>query len=196
MRSRKIFSMLGLMSLLIIPGFMNQKQQDPFLSFNLEFNSSGSVYVQWKTTGVYTNMYTEVQRSSDLKTWSCIHTLSPQLQTQFNYFDINPSNGVNYYRIKLTNESNEIFYSGVRQIELINTSDCYLWPQPATNILHVEVPFSYGTVEIIDALGRTYQRTSLTGFRSQITIEQLPKGIYFARIKNENKVWLQKFIKQ
>ena len=196
MRSRKFFSMFGLISLLIIPGLLNQRQQGPFQSFNLELNSSGSVYVQWKITATYRNVRTEVQRSADLKTWSCIQTISPQLETQFNYLDNNPSKGINYYRITIINQNNETFYSEVKQIELMNTTDCYLWPQPATNILHVEVPFSYGTVEIIDALGRTYQKTSLTGFKSQIPIEQLPKGMYFARIKNGNKTWLQKFIKQ
>ena len=152
------------------------------------------MYVQWKAN--VANARFDIQRSADQKEWTTIKTVNPQIGTQFQFLDPNASKGINYYRIKLINEKNDTFLSSVRKIEWLNTTDCYLWPQPATTVLHVEVPFSYGTVEIIDASGRTSVKRSLSGTRSDIPITQLPRGVYFVRIKNEYKVWLQKFIKQ
>ena len=194
MRSPKFIIALGLVALLAFPGWLLFYQSDPIHSFRLELNTSGSVYVQWQTN--VANAHFDIQRSKDQKEWSTIQSLPPQLLTQFQFLDAGPLKGINYYRIKLINEKNEVFFSSVTEIELVNTTDCYLWPQPASNVLHVEVPFSYGTVEIIDASGRTSVKRSLTGYRSEIPITQLPNGVYFIRIKNENKVWLQKFIKQ
>ena len=194
MRSHQIFIGFGLIALLVFPGWFLFYQSDPFTWFQLELNTSGSVYVQWKITT--TNARFEVQRSHDQKQWTSIHFTSPQLESQYQFLDVSPSKGINYYRIKLVSEKRDTFFSSTKKIELMDATDCYLWPQPATNSLHVEVPFSYGTLEIIDASGRTSVKQSLSGFRSEIRITQLPKGIYFARIKYQDKIWLRRFVKQ
>lgn len=196
MPRRRIFSMLGLVSLFIIPGLLMYSRPDPFQSFNLELNTSGSVYVSWQMSTAIRNVRFEVERSADNKVWNTIEKTSPQLTTQYTYLDGLPLKAVNYYRIKLIRENGDCEYSKVKSIEIANGTDCYLWPQPARGILHVRVSISYGTFEIIDASGRTSQKGSITGFHTEVPMDKLPKGVYFARIKHNNQVWIKKFIKQ
>jgi len=194
MRSRSLYIGIGILALLTLPGWLFLHQPDPFVSFQLELNSAGSVLVQWKTTTP--NARYEVLHSSDQQRWEIIQHMPQQLTTQFNWMDSKPFRGINHYRITMISANNDTFYTNIQSIEIMSTTDCYLWPQPAKEILHIEVPFTYGTLEIIDASGRTSVKQSLTGYRSEIPIVQLPSGIYFARIKYGNKVWLQRFIKQ
>ena len=194
MQSRPLLISMGILALLILPGWLLFYQGDPFVSFQLELNSAGSVLVQWQTRTP--NARYELQRSGDVQKWEIIQHFPQQLATQLNWMDTKPFKGINHYRITMIAANSDTFYSSIESIEIMNTADCYLWPQPAKEILHVEVPFTYGTLEIIDASGRTSVKQSLTGYRSEVPIVQLPNGMYFARIKYGNKVWLQRFIKQ
>ena len=194
MYSRRFLFVVGFLCLLILPGWLLFREEDPFTSFTLELNTSGSVYIQWKTNTRQVDF--EVQRSKDQKNWECIQRFSPQLNTQFTYMDIRPLPSINYYRIRMVNEKEEEFYSQVKSLEIGNKAHCSLWPQPARDVLHIEVPFSHGNLEIIDASGRTSRKQSITASQTEIGISELPKGIYFARIRNGNKVWLKKFEKQ
>ena len=170
-------------------------QSDPINSFTLELNTSGSIYINWKTSTPNRNARFEIERSADQQQWKCIQSIPSQLATQFNFLDAQPAKGKNYYRIKLIDER-KVQYSATRTLEIADEKDCYVWPQPASAVLHLRVSFSYGTLEIIDESGRTAQKRSLTGYLTDIPISQLPAGTYFIRIKNHDKIWLKKFIKQ
>jgi hypothetical protein len=196
MPSRHLYTAICLVSLLAFPASSTFRQTNPFTSFNLELNTSGSVYIYWKTTAGLKNVRFEVEKSTDQKYWQTIESTPSQLTTQFTYIDIKPARGNNYYRIKMIDEKEECFFSSVRSIQLADQSECRIWPQPASEVLHIDIPFSYATLEIIDASGRTSQKRSVTASRTEISIKEIPAGIYFIRIKYANKVWLQKFIRQ
>ena len=170
-------------------------QTDPFTSFTLELNTSGSIYINWKTNTPNRNGIFEIERSTDQQHWTRVQSQPAQLATHFSFLDAQPVKGVNYYRIKLVRESN-VRYSTTHKIEIGDEKECFIWPQPASTVLHLRVSFSYGTFEIIDESGRTAQKRSVTGFVTDIPISQLPAGIYFVRIKNHDKIWLKKFVKQ
>ena len=195
MRRHKLLTYVASVSILAISAAMALRQPDPFTSFTIELNTSGSVYIQWKTTADYKNAAFEIERSADQRKWISVHSVRPQLNTQFSFLDDDPLNGRNYYRIKLAAES-AVLYSDVRSINIGDETECYIWPQPATDILHIRVSFSYGTLEIIDGSGRTAEKRSITGFRTDVPINHLPSGGYFLRIKTQDKIWIKKFIKQ
>jgi hypothetical protein len=188
--------MFLLSSLFVLPGTLKYSQPNPFASFGVELNTSGSVNVRWQMATETRNVRFEVERSADNKLWMTIEKIPPQLTSQYTYLDGLPLKAVNYYRIKLIKENGYCEYSEVKSIEIANETDCYLWPQPASGILHVRLSFSYGTFEFIDASGRTSKKGTITGFQTEVPIDKLPKGIYFARIKHDNQVWIKKFIKQ
>jgi len=195
MTAHKFLPHLALISMLVIPGVMMYRQTDPFTSMTLELNTAGSICVQWKTAVPYKNSRFEVERTTNQIKWTTVDRVASQATTQYSYLDGNPETGVNYYRIKLI-DGPTAWYSNIQTIEIGDVKDCYIWPQPANQVLHVKVSFSYGTLEIIDASGRTAQKRSVTGFLTNVPTGQLPSGIYFIRIKSHDKVWLKKFVKQ
>ena len=192
---KKVLARLGLILILLIPGVIMFWQVNPFTSITLELNTSGSIYIQWKTTSAHKNSTFEIERSTDHIKWAVIERITPQLTTQFSFLDGHPEKGINYYRIKLI-DSTSVQYSNIHSLEIGDEKDCYIWPQPASTVLHVRASFSYGTLEIIDASGRTAQKRSVTGFVTDIPVSQLPAGSYFIRIKSHDRIWLKKFIKQ
>jgi ELWxxDGT repeat protein len=71
-----------------------------------------------------------------------------------------------------------------------------LYPNPAEEILVVEwLTGSTNTMAIVDQVGRTLSSTTFTD-RTEISLQHLSSGIYFARLSAGGKVLLRKFVKQ
>ena len=88
--------------------------------------------------------------------------------------------------------------------ELINEQQMLnLYPDPVSGILHTEIkPEEPGlfTIEIISIDGRTLKTKDninipYEGTVVNIDVSELSGGIYFIRLRNNNKVWVKKFIK-
>jgi len=78
-----------------------------------------------------------------------------------------------------------------------------LYPDPVSGILHTEIkPEKSGlfTIEIISVDGRTLKtidkiNVPYGGTVVNTDVSELSGGIYFIRLRNNNKVWVKKFIK-
>jgi PKD repeat protein len=65
-----------------------------------------------------------------------------------------------------------------------------IFPNPANKTLFIEGDFE--EIRIIDALGKSELFTHV----NQISLEKMPKGIYFVEAKKKGKVWKGKFVKE
>ena len=78
-----------------------------------------------------------------------------------------------------------------------------LYPGPASGILHAEIKSEKPglfTIEIISVDGRTLKtidkiNVPYGGTVVNTNVSELSGGIYFVRLRNNNKVWVKKFIK-
>lgn len=112
----------------------------------------------------------------------------------------------NYTVVVTTNECTDTstVYNFVSAgIDRINTSNFVsLFPNPANNKITISVLnaalSSISNVEIKNQLGQTVKKVTLAAnqFQTVIDITELPKGIYFVSIKNEQSVINKNFIKQ
>lgn len=71
-----------------------------------------------------------------------------------------------------------------------------IYPNPASDIVNIKSSYPVETIEIYDALGNktTISPVNYSENNIQLKINDLSKGIYFLRIKADNKVFSQKLI--
>lgn len=62
-----------------------------------------------------------------------------------------------------------------------------LWPNPAASAVHVKSDKKINSLEVVDARGRTIMKSSPGAKEVHLPIGQLPPGIYFLKIRGEQK---------
>lgn len=67
-----------------------------------------------------------------------------------------------------------------------------VWPNPASEVLHVDGLAGHCRIELHDMAGRTLRSTQAP----TLNLQGLPKGCYLLRIVCEDSVWTEKIVKQ
>ena len=107
------------------------------------------------------------------------------------------------YIVEVTNsagcssESEPFLFNSLSTLEIIETEKAYLFPNPATSKIYLNLPFSAKKVSVIDLLNKIHLETTAQSGISTIDIQNLPSGLYFMIIQYENNVMeTLKFLKQ
>jgi hypothetical protein len=71
-----------------------------------------------------------------------------------------------------------------------------IYPNPAHDFFKLELPADNTyDITIIDATGRSVFEEKNMLAQSQINCEKFPNGIYFVKAKNDEKLFIEKFVK-
>jgi hypothetical protein len=72
-----------------------------------------------------------------------------------------------------------------------------LYPNPSPGYINIETPSSMNKclVALLDVSGQELARYELTGTKSQISIADLPAGVYFVRVINDRSLITKKILK-
>ncbi len=103
------------------------------------------------------------------------------------YIDINPSNGINYYRVKQVDSQNENKFSNVRSVMIEKENNEFLYPNPTINgdVVFINSENEYESCTILNEAGYKIVSHTLDSHQNFI-IEDLSAGIYFCKLANEN----------
>lgn len=124
-----------------------------------------------------------VFKIKSLPTLQVNDVITNQASIYFDYnFPINTNTASSTYRI-LANESFE------------NSNVFKIYPVPSSDVLNISSnnQFEIKAIEIYNQLGQIVQKE--LGNKNQINVSQLQSGTYFLKIKTENSVYTQQFIK-
>jgi hypothetical protein len=79
--------------------------------------------------------------------------------------------------------------------EQTNTNDFKVYPNPTNNILNIILPkpSDYFTISVYSSFGQELFKASN---KTSIDISNLPKGIYFLTVKNYDRIWTTKIVKE
>jgi hypothetical protein len=69
-----------------------------------------------------------------------------------------------------------------------------VWPNPAQNILHLNVDFSQAEVQVYDATGKAFSVAQVS--KKGLDVSKLRAGVYYGSIESEGKTYSLKFLKQ
>jgi uncharacterized repeat protein (TIGR01451 family) len=153
--------------------------------------------LSWTTGSEKNNDYFVVEKSTNGVDFVSIgiiqgHGNSSVVQ---NYLldDVEPANGINYYRLKQYDFDGAFNYSPIISVSHTMT-EIGIFPNPNSgsftiNILDKEQAYK---LDITDVLGRTIY--SLSGKAQQIEVNDIAKGSYFVRFNFENKIVIKKIL--
>jgi hypothetical protein len=74
-----------------------------------------------------------------------------------------------------------------------------LFPNPATNVLTIRMPSATGALQlrVLDALGRVVRTGTLTNpQRGELDVSALPTGAYLLELRDADRSWVQRFVKE
>jgi trimeric autotransporter adhesin len=148
--------------------------------------------LNWKLVPVNTNTgKMELQHSTDSRNFATVYSLTAtatQMQQPFSYADARTLSGVNYYRLKVTDDNGVVNYSAI--VALINSGKSLqlvsVAPNPVTgDLARLNITAAQaGKMELVisDAQGRMVQRETISlaaGFTSYaIQVGKLAAGVY------------------
>lgn len=161
----------------------------------------------WNCASENNNDYFTIERSSDGKNWTVLTTVDgagySQSLTHYSTIDPMPLMGINYYRLMQTDfDGTKRKYKTISistEVEIENLfSDVY--PNPTDNSFY----FNYGgkdfksmiEVSVYNTAGQLMISNSFDTFNSTQSIEietsELPTGIYYVSIKQNDKIEMKK----
>lgn len=168
----------------------------------------GKVRVRWTTSAENNNARFNIERSADGKKFTEIATIPAAGNTTgktYEWIDERPLANLSYYRLTQTDLDGRKEFFQVKKIMNRSLSDrtILIAPNPFTTELtaFVNVPHTQQvTVSVTDMSGRVLK--TLNGKYAEGAAEinmntmELPKGIYFLKIKGEDFTQTRKIVKQ
>lgn len=164
----------------------------------------GKSLLKWTTSQETGSDNFDIQRATDGVHFSTIGTVTSNgtsaLPGYYTYTDNQPAGGSDYYRLKIVDEDGNFVYSDIRSINFTASESVSLsiYPNPATDRLHVTATNSTGTFQIliVDMQGQVVRRAnSASSTTADITVNDLSKGVYVLEVNTGDSQFAQKFMK-
>jgi len=161
------------------------------LSFQAQLLSDRSVELQWATATEWNNDFFTVERSADLDTWSAIATVAAvghsNALVEYAALDAQPVTGINYYRLRQTDEDGTSSTSSVEVVELVGglERELRVFPNPTNGAVQISTSCQQAgllEVSVLDNQGRTvkalrYQSGTIAD------IGDLANGTYILQVR-------------
>lgn len=158
----------------------------------------------WKTASELNNSGFEIQKSKNGRDWQIIDFVEGQgTTTEFNeyqYEDLNPFSGINYYRLKQIDFDGAFEFSKVIAVEYDNSErSINVFPNPSNGLINLQIdnPSSQRMkIKISDNLGRKIWESELVEGESnwRKEIEIIGNGIYFVTAQIGNEIFYERAV--
>ncbi len=177
-----------------------------FLNFNAHMLANNTVQLDWEAYTDQDHDYFEVEKATSnagpFVSIAKVQTLPP-----YKAFDLTPTQGSNFYRIKQVDKDGKFSYSRVITINYNNGKTAtIIYPNPVKDVLSVRVVNSLRkdevTLRLTNASGQVVkqQQASIKAGETEIkmNVSALPAQVYFLKIFNSNNetISIEKIIKQ
>lgn len=191
-------------------GFFVKTQQVPLPVTLIAFTGTANennVRLAWSTSSEANSANFELQRSADATRFNTLAVINSHVNSSsrqdYNYDDLLPLPGINYYRLKMNDEDGTYAYSRIIRVEMGKTKSqsIYLFPNPVSHILNLSPDDDENvSYEIIDGngkvmrektIGKTSRSRTLT-----IDIKNLSEGLYFLMVEGTRSRETLKFVKE
>ncbi|MES2797364.1 MAG: T9SS type A sorting domain-containing protein [Bacteroidota bacterium] len=184
---------------IFIQKFINEPLPIILSSFSAK-NWGNTNHLEWQTASEINSNLFEVERSGDAKKFEKIGLIKAKVnsneKTSYNFIDINPISGVNYYRLKLYDFDGKNTFSKIISVKYIK-NEVIISPNPSKGILtviHKENLCNYSIV-ISDLNGKELLRKeNLNSLVEQIDINHFSDGVFFIQIHSSEMIKNYKII--
>ena len=170
-----------------------------YVSFTAKV-AAGLAKLFWQTSNEAGNKGFHIERSADGLTWQKIAFVASARHlssiNNYEYADINPLPGNNYYRLLQEDIDGKIKHSDTRKINFTNNPNTLshaIYPNPVQGMLSIHTSLTNPQIQIIDSYGKiagTYHN------QHTIKTDHLPAGLYFLTIESKRRKEILKFVKR
>ena len=127
-----------------------------------------------------------------------IESLSSDNANQYQLFDRKPSEGLNFYRLKVIKKDGDFYYSTPRQVNFnFGFESIYLYPNPTNGVLRVDMGKSYSnlSIRVTNELGQQINSKEINISNFSIDISRHSAGVYYLEILSDDNRAFFKVIK-
>jgi hypothetical protein len=165
---------------------------------------NNTVQLNWNTVSEINAKEFVVEKSLDGSKFSPITTVAAKNSNQANNYkaeDLQPANGLNYYRLKLTDKDGSFKFSKVLPINVAkaNNQSLTVFPNPVVNTIGlVHAAAAQGAhVKITNAAGNLVLQTYIVpnAVQTSLDVSKLTAGQYFVTYTNQQSVTTKSFVK-
>jgi len=117
-------------------------------------------------------------------------------EKQYESADRLPEKGVNYYRIRQTANDGRISYSRIMQVNITETIDFIVWPNPATTELHLQNRQTMTRLQCFSSSGQLVFDVKPAASQYNIPVRRWAAGVYTLRITGGGVTTQTRFVKQ
>ncbi len=168
---------------------------------------TSGIQLNWETFSEQNSSHFEVEHSTNGTNFNFNGRVEAKGQSDikqsYSFNDPAPASGINFYRLKLVDKDGSFTYSRVIAVKSTNEMTLQLFPNPAKDVLQVQLPSSQretATIIITDATGKTHYTTTMKlqegNNAASIPVQHLPAGIYYLIVDNGQGRQSKSFIKQ
>jgi hypothetical protein len=110
----------------------------------------------------------------------------------YSFYDNQPLAPVDYYRLKVVDRNGGLTYSKIVEVSFDNNTGMSVFPNPATDVLNVQLPWQTGPVamEIHESSGQLVRTMRLQpaagGISTSLDISGLARGVYYLTAGGKN----------
>ena len=175
-----------------------------FVSFTAKKSDRNAVLTWVTAAEINVNAFV-IERSIDGKNFEEIGRKNPQGPSTYNFTDLRPVAGTNYYRIKTIDNDGSIGYSPVRSLQFSDAiSSMNVFPNPFVSNLGVELNASkagVAQITIMDVTGRKVLMSVNSNVKNGKNFIQLPQaddlatGSYLLKVEFAGDVVWTKLVK-
>jgi hypothetical protein len=154
--------------------------------------TNNGVSLNWSTVSEINNSHFEIERSTNGTEWTMLGTVNGSGNSSeliiYEYTDMNPKSGVNYYRLKQVDFNGDVHYSKLTEVIMntVKSEQVKIYPNPAVSFVNIDVPSTVETVttEIRTIDGRvikseTFSNTS----KATVSVQDLIPGVYYMHVQ-------------
>jgi len=135
--------------------------------------------VDWKVANEVNNLSYEVERSFDGRSFAGIGKLPAGNSNSASYtFTDGKAGDVNFYRIKQTDKDGSTSYSTIVVLTRKSINRMSVFPNPATEHIHLLLPAATGQVRLLDLSGKLVLTENVITNYVSLPAAKLARGVY------------------
>lgn len=162
------------------------------------------INLQWWTASEINNAGFEVEKLSEGRFWQSIAFVDGKGTTneinKYQYQDLNPFSGINYYRLKQIDLDGVFEYSKVITVEYNNVKkNIKVFPNPSNGLINIQIdnPVTQGMeIKVVDNLGRKIWESEFiegeSNWRKEMEIEGY--GIYIITVRIGAEIFYERMV--
>ncbi len=172
------------------------------INFTATHQNGDDVLLRWQTASEDNNSGFTVQHSIDGEPWEVIGFVNgagnSSALLSYNYLHSGVSKGIHHYRLLQKDTDGQSKLSHIRQVNISGKPTIQVYPNPATNILHiVSGQEDLKEMSLLEFTGSRILSRQFSRREYSLDISKVPAGVYLLVLQYKNKEFAyEKIIKQ